>query len=85
MTLHEKVLRFDFLKNLDCRVTKQRCIDHYIVDFYIASKNLVIEVDGDSHDSKEAGLYDDQRTIMLEMYNLRVLRVSNNDIIDNFE
>jgi very-short-patch-repair endonuclease len=22
---------------------------------------------------------------MLEMYNLRVLRVSNNDIIDNFE
>lgn len=85
MTLHEKILRFNFLRNLDCRVTKQRCIDHYIVDFYIASKNLVIEVDGDSHNKKKALLYDEQRTTMLEIYNLRVLRVNNNDIIDDFE
>jgi len=45
MTNAEKRLWFDCLKNIDIKVLKQQPIDNYIVDFYIASKKLVIEVD----------------------------------------
>lgn len=32
---------------------RQRIIGNYIVDFYIKSLGIVIEIDGSSHDSKE--------------------------------
>ncbi|OQB40166.1 MAG: hypothetical protein BWY04_01426 [candidate division CPR1 bacterium ADurb.Bin160] len=45
MTKAEKKLWYEYLKNLNVRVLRQRPIDEYIVDFYIASKKLVIEID----------------------------------------
>jgi very-short-patch-repair endonuclease len=45
MTLEEKKLRNQFLKQQEYRVLRQKPIDHYIVDFYIADAKLVIEVD----------------------------------------
>jgi very-short-patch-repair endonuclease len=45
MTKAEKRLWYDFLQPLDIKVLRQQPIDEYIVDFYIASKKLVIEVD----------------------------------------
>jgi very-short-patch-repair endonuclease len=45
MTKAEKKLRYDFLQPLDIKVLRQQPIDNYIVDFYIASKKLVIEID----------------------------------------
>lgn len=36
-------------EDMKIRTLRQQPIDHYIVDFYIASVGLVIEIDGDSH------------------------------------
>ena len=49
MTLQEKKLWYDFLKKLPLTVKRQHNIESYIVDFYIASKKIVIEIDGDQH------------------------------------
>jgi tRNA pseudouridine55 synthase len=67
------------------KVLRQQPIDNYIVDFYIASVKLVIEIDGDSHYTDEAIAYDHKRTRDLEQYGLHVMRFTNTDVYTNFE
>ncbi|MBQ2826585.1 MAG: DUF559 domain-containing protein, partial [Clostridia bacterium] len=45
MTPEEKHLWYDFLKKLPCTVNRQKNIGNFIVDFFIASKRIVIEID----------------------------------------
>jgi very-short-patch-repair endonuclease len=52
----------------------------FIVDFYCAEENLVVEIDGGIHDLQKE--YDEQRTMILEERNLRVLRIKNNETTD---
>jgi len=47
-------------------VARQKIIDNYIVDFYIASASLVIEIDGDSHYQDGVAEYDEKRTEIIE-------------------
>ncbi|MEI8091267.1 MAG: DUF559 domain-containing protein [bacterium] len=54
MTAAEKKIWNEYLKQLDINVLRQKVIDNYIVDFYIPSKKLVIEIDGSVHFNKEA-------------------------------
>ena len=54
---------------------RQRIIGNYIVDFYIKSLGLVIEIDGSSHDNKEE--YDGRRELFFETLNLKVYRISD--------
>lgn len=54
---------------------RQRIIGNYIVDFYIKSLGVVIEIDGSSHDHKED--YDEKRQQYLESLNLKVYRISD--------
>lgn len=49
MTPEERHLWYDFLKQLPVTVRRQKVLGSYIVDFFIASANLVIEVDGSQH------------------------------------
>ena len=49
MTKEERHLWYDFMRGLPVRVHRQKVIGRYIVDFYIAEKNLVIELDGSQH------------------------------------
>lgn len=46
MTDEENHLWYDFLKKLPLTVNRQKNIGNYIVDFFIASKRIVIEIDG---------------------------------------
>ena len=50
MTPEEKHLWYDFLKKLPITVNRQKSIGNYIVDFYISSADLVIEIDGAQHE-----------------------------------
>ncbi|MBQ2135250.1 MAG: DUF559 domain-containing protein, partial [Clostridia bacterium] len=49
MTKEEKHLWYDFLKKLPLTVNRQKNIGNYIVDFFIAQKRIVIEIDGAGH------------------------------------
>ena len=57
---------------------RQRIIGNYIVDFYIKSLGVVLEIDGSSHNDKEE--YDEKRQLFLESLDLVVYRISDNRI-----
>ena len=54
---------------------------NYIVDFYCHEIGLAIEIDGSSHDN--AFEYDAKRQGALEVYGVKFLRFSNEDIKKN--
>jgi very-short-patch-repair endonuclease len=65
---------------------KFRCqhpIGRFIVDFYCPSCKLVIEVDGDIHSQQKA--YDEARTEQLESYGYRVLRFTNEEVLNDLQ
>ena len=84
MTSEENHLWYDFLKRLPFNVRRQHNIENYIVDFYIAEKKIVIEVDGRQHLLPEHKETDEQRDTVLATWGISVLRYSNADIRNNF-
>jgi len=84
-TKTEKKLWYNFLSRHKVRFLRQRPIDHYIVDFYCASSKLVIEVDGDSHFTENGADYDKMRTELLNLYGLKVIRFTNEEVLNNFD
>ena len=85
MTPAEKKLWNNYLKTLKTRFLRQKPIDNFIVDFYCAKLKLVIEIDGETHFTDEAKIYDSQRTLILESYGLQVIRFTNQQVFKNFE
>jgi len=84
MTPEEKHLWYDFLKKLPFNVHRQHNIENYIVDFYIAEKKIVIEVDGVQHLSNLNQQLDAQRDSNLSNWGIKVLRYPNDRIRDSF-
>jgi very-short-patch-repair endonuclease len=84
MTPEEKHLWYDFLNKLPLTVNRQKNIGNFIVDFYIASKNIVIEIDGRQHEMPEESEKDQKRDFELSKLGIRVLRYTNKSINKNF-
>ena len=84
MTKEERHLWYDFLKDYPIMVHRQKVMGRYIVDFYIAKAALVIELDGSQHFEREGALADQQRDAYLETLGLKVLRIPNNAVNQNF-
>ena len=84
MTPWERKLWYEFLKNYPIRFQRQKAIGNYIVDFFCAKAKIVIELDGGGHYTTEQIKNDKLRTKELENMNLRVLRICNLDIDQNF-
>ena len=63
---------------LGVRFTRQKPIGNYIADFYCAEKNMVIEIDGWSHDNKYE--YDKVRDEYMKSLGIYVLRISDVDV-----
>jgi very-short-patch-repair endonuclease len=61
---------------------RQQPIGRYIADFVCQSARLIVEVDGGQHSESEA---DARRTTWLESVGYRVLRVWNQDVLENIE
>ena len=83
-TRQENHLWYDFLRTYSLRFQRQKTIDRFIADFYCHKARLVIELDGSQHYTEEGLAYDEERTNVLNKYNLEVLRFSNLDIDRNF-
>lgn len=60
---------------------RQKIIGNYIVDFYCAEKQAVLEVDGSSHDNKAE--YDAQRDAFLMGLGLCVIHILDVDVKQN--
>jgi very-short-patch-repair endonuclease len=62
---------------------RQHPVDFFIADFYCHKIRLVIEVDGEIHQKEEAQKYDDNRSGELERFGIRVVRFSNEEVLNN--
>ena len=67
------------------KFNRQKPLGKYIVDFFYKKLNLVIEVDGESHDSIEARLKDERRQLALEKLGLSFLRFDDLDVKNKME
>ncbi len=65
------------------KFTRQKPIDDYIVDFYCAELMLAIEVDGDTHATRQQ--YDQLRTQRLKRLGVEVIRYTNSDVLNDLE
>ena len=83
-TPQENRLWYEFLRNYKIRFQRQKCIDHFIADFYCHQARLIIEIDGSQHATKEGREKDAFRTEILEEYGLKVIRFTNKQINTNF-
>ena len=84
MTPEENKLWYQFLKHRPETVYRQKVIGNYIVDFYIASHRLVIELDGIQHTSTEYKQRDEERDSYLASLGITVLRYSNRSVNHDF-
>lgn len=79
--LHEAILWNELkrkqLNGLD--FDRQKVIGNYIVDFYCAEKNVVIEIDGSSHENKVE--YDRAREAYLTCLGLMVIHIYVEDVL----
>ena len=83
-TLFEALL-WNELKNnrLGFHFCRQRPIGWYIADFYCGGAALVIEIDGDSHDTKKE--YDAERDELLKSFGITTLRFHDLDVKHNID
>ncbi|WP_298546330.1 endonuclease domain-containing protein [uncultured Aquimarina sp.] len=65
------------------RFQRQHSIEYYIVDFYCASEKLVIELDGEVHNTPQAQEKDEIRTKRLNELGFNVIRFENKMIFDH--
>ncbi|MGB5363939.1 MAG: DUF559 domain-containing protein [Aureibaculum sp.] len=61
---------------------RQHSIENYIVDFYCASENLIIELDGAIHLDFAQQNYDEERTKKLETLGFKINRFENKLIFE---
>ena len=86
MTEAESLL-WEQLRNnkLGLHFRRQHVIGNYIADFICLKCNLVIEVDGDYHNSAEQQLSDRYRTQYFKSKGLKEIRFTNSEVINDIE
>ena len=85
MTKQERRLWYDCLRTFPVTFRRQKQFGYYIVDFYCAACNLVVEIDGSQHYEPEKEAQDADRTAYLNGIGLEVVRFSNYDVDAHFD
>jgi isoleucyl-tRNA synthetase/very-short-patch-repair endonuclease len=67
--------------NLGIKFRRQHSFGGYIADFASIPAKIIIEIDGEIHENQKS--YDEQRTKFLNYFGFRVLRFSNEDVLNN--
>ena len=85
-TFAERILWQNIRNNaLGTKFFRQLIIADYIVDFASTQNNLVIEVDGAYHSELEQFIYDEGRTNRLQDLGFKVIRFTNEEVLNNIE
>ena len=84
MTEEERRLWYCFLREYPVRFYRQKVLGNYIADFYCAKAKLIVELDGSQHYKAAGKKYDEKRTLFLQEYDCKVLRIPNNEVDRNF-
>lgn len=85
MTPEERHLWYDFLKFLPLTVKRQYIVGNYILDFFIPSVNIAIEIDGSQHAEIKGKKADEIRDRDLSEVGIKVIRYTNSQINKQFD
>ena len=66
---------------LNAKFRRQHNIDQFIADFYCHTARLVVELDGEIHNSQK--IEDASRDEWMQAHGLRMLRFGNSEVLDN--
>ncbi|GET26833.1 hypothetical protein NT017_31620 [Prolixibacter sp. NT017] len=72
-------------KLLNLRFRPQHPIDIFIADFYCHPLKLIIEIDGGIHLSETNKAYDIGREAELERWGLKVVRFTNQEVLNSLD
>ena len=80
----EKIL-WDFFraKKLGVKIRRQHPIDNFVIDFYIPSIKLAVEIDGAPHKTEFGKEYDQARDKYLKSKGIEMVRFWNSDAEHN--
>ncbi|WP_201983932.1 endonuclease domain-containing protein [Hymenobacter rubidus] len=81
----EKLWRQSRGSQLGVKFRRQHSIDRYIADFVCLSHRLIVELDGSGHLEPDQADYDSGRSAMLAELGCRVLRFSNEQVLNQTE
>jgi leucyl-tRNA synthetase len=79
-TKAEEIMWEMLRKHKEYHFRRQHIIDNFIADFVCLSKKVIIEIDGDVHDSQHEK--DSERTGVLETLGYQILRFRNEEVIN---
>jgi len=68
---------------LNSQFRRQHPVGPYIADFACIDRKLIVELDGGQH--QDQIVYDEERTIFLQIQGWQVLRFWNNDVSNNLD
>jgi chorismate synthase len=66
-----------------CKFRRQHPIEGFIPDFVCLEKKLIIEIDGDYHNTEEQQKYDAERAKWLQAHSYRFIRFTNLQVLEN--
>lgn len=72
-------------RKLGVKFRRQHPIAHYIADFYCHELRLVIEVDGEIHNTQENKVLDKDRDTFMSELGITVLRFTNRQVLNHLE
>jgi very-short-patch-repair endonuclease len=80
-----EIILWNALRN--CRLNgfkfrRQHPVLRFIADFYCHEAKLIVEIDGDIHNNFTRQEYDEGRSNELNEYGIKVIRFSNNDVMN---
>jgi len=83
-TLAESMIWADLRnRQLEAKFRRQHPIGPFIVDFVCLQKKLIVELDGWTHDLKQNATYDRNRQRWLEGNGYRVLRFTDDEVMND--
>jgi len=68
---------------LGLKFKRQYSVDHLVIDFYCPELKLAVELDGASHNDPEQKKYDIKRQKYLEEFNIKFVRIKDEDLFGN--
>lgn len=80
---HAELVLWEYLRThpLGFKFRRQHPLGIFIVDFYCHKLKLVIEVDGNIHDSEEAQNRDKEREVAIVRDGLKMMRFKNDEVL----
>lgn len=87
MTEAEKIL-WEHLRNNKLegfKFRRQHPMGKFIADFYCHNKKLIVEVDGDIHNTEYVKERDEGRTQELENFGMTIVRFRNDEVFNDLE